>query len=161
MNYKTIDLFIRQFPFRLRKQIYKHFKMNLGKNTFIARGCFFDNPRNVYIGQNCNINYNCEFHTGKTGKEIINIGSNVWCACNVKFITITHELGTNDQRAGKTIFKPISIGNGCWLGEGVTILPGVNIGDGCVVAAGAYVNKDCESNCLIGGVPAKLIKRLP
>jgi acetyltransferase-like isoleucine patch superfamily enzyme len=42
----------------------------------------------------------------------------------------------------------------------VTILPGVTIGRGCTIASGAVVTKDVEENCLVGGVPAKLIKKL-
>jgi acetyltransferase-like isoleucine patch superfamily enzyme len=43
---------------------------------------------------------------------------------------------------------------------GVTILPGVTIRCGCTIASGAVVTKDVEENCLVGGVPAKLIKKL-
>ena len=54
--------------------------------------------------------------------------------------------------------KGIAIGKNCWIGSKVTILDGVNIGDGCVVAAGAVVTKSFPANCIIGGVPAKMIK---
>ena len=53
----------------------------------------------------------------------------------------------------------ISIGNNCWIGSKVTILDGVTIGDGCVIAAGSVVNKSFPPDCVIGGVPAKLLKR--
>ena len=39
-----------------------------------------------------------------------------------------------------------------------TILPGVTIGNNVVVAAGAVVTKDVPDNCVVGGVPAKIIK---
>lgn len=160
MNYKTIDYFIRHLPFGIRKRFYKHFKMKIGVGTSIARGCFIDNPSNVIVGRNCDINYNCEFHSGEYGKELITVGDNVWCACQVKFITITHEVGDTTKRAGKTIFKPITIGDGCWIGANVLILPGVRIGNGCIIAAGSVVNKNCKPNSMYGGVPAKLIKNL-
>ncbi len=54
----------------------------------------------------------------------------------------------------------ITIGDNCWIGAKVTILDGVNIGDGVVVAAGAVVTKDVPSNCVVGGVPARILKRL-
>ena len=40
-----------------------------------------------------------------------------------------------------------------------TILKGVNIGDGAIIAAGAVVNKDVPSGALVGGIPAKLLKK--
>jgi|GEM_PF-5963467 len=44
--------------------------------------------------------------------------------------------------------------------EIVTVLAGVTIGDGAVVAAGAVVTKDVEPNTIVGGVPAKVIKKI-
>ena len=48
----------------------------------------------------------------------------------------------------------------CRIGAGATILPGVTIGENAIVAAGAIVTKDVEDNTVVGGNPAKLIKRL-
>jgi len=39
-------------------------------------------------------------------------------------------------------------------------MAGVNIGSLCIIAAGAVVTHDCESNGIYGGIPAKLIKRI-
>ncbi len=52
----------------------------------------------------------------------------------------------------------IRVGHGCWIGAKVTLLDGAVIGDGCIVAAGAVVKGEFPDNCVIGGVPAKLIK---
>jgi acetyltransferase-like isoleucine patch superfamily enzyme len=57
--------------------------------------------------------------------------------------------------------KGIKIGRNCWIGSNVIITDGVNIGDNCVVAAGAVVTKSFPDNSLLGGVPAKLIKKIP
>ncbi len=43
---------------------------------------------------------------------------------------------------------------------GATILPGVTVGENAMVAAGAVVSKDVEPNTVVGGVPARLIKRV-
>ncbi len=54
--------------------------------------------------------------------------------------------------------KGINIGKNCWIGAKVTVLDGVMIGDNCVIAAGTVVNQNIPSNCVAGGVPAKVIR---
>ncbi len=56
-------------------------------------------------------------------------------------------------------YLPIVIGNDVWIGARVVVLDGVTIGDGVVVAAGAVVANDVEPYAIVGGVPAKLIKK--
>lgn len=123
-------------------------------------GGILDNPRNMSIGRKNDFNFNCEFHTGENGHAKIEIGDNNWVGCSVKFITITHELGDQKQRAGQTVYRPINIVNGNWIGTNTMILPGVIIEDGCVIAAGSVVTSKCISNGLYAGVPAKRIKEL-
>lgn len=53
----------------------------------------------------------------------------------------------------------IIIGNDVWIGSHVLILSGVKIGDGAIVAAGAVVTKDVAPYSIVGGVPAKLIRK--
>ena len=47
-----------------------------------------------------------------------------------------------------------------FFGSNVTILPGIQIGDWAVVAAGAVVTKDVPPMTVVGGVPAKIIKKI-
>ena len=58
------------------------------------------------------------------------------------------------------IAKPVEIGNDVWIGGNVTILPGITIGNNVVVAAGAVVTKDVPDNCVVGGVPARILKNI-
>ena len=51
------------------------------------------------------------------------------------------------------------IGRDCWIGEGAVILDGVTVGNGCVIAAGAVVTKDVPDFSIVGGVPARVLKR--
>lgn len=53
----------------------------------------------------------------------------------------------------------VTIGNDVWIGSDVFIMSGVTIGDGCVIATGAIVTKDIPPYTIVGGVPAKLIKK--
>ena len=53
----------------------------------------------------------------------------------------------------------VTIGHDVWIGHGVTITAGVSIGTGAVVGAGAVVTRDVEPYTVIGGVPARFIKR--
>jgi len=63
------------------------------------------------------------------------------------------------NQQGSTEEKPIEIGNDVWIGTRVIILPGVKIGDHSIIGAGAVVTKSFPPYSIIGGVPAKLIKK--
>lgn len=51
------------------------------------------------------------------------------------------------------------IGNDVWIGAYSMIMGGVTIGDGAIIASGSFVNKDVEPYSIVGGTPAKLIRK--
>jgi phosphonate metabolism protein (transferase hexapeptide repeat family) len=53
----------------------------------------------------------------------------------------------------------VHIGHDVWIGHGAIVLPGRNIGTGAVIAAGAIVTKDVPPYTIVGGNPARVIKR--
>ena len=53
----------------------------------------------------------------------------------------------------------MTIGHDVWIGHGVTVTAGVTIGTGAVIGAGAVVTKDVAPYTVVGGVPARFIKR--
>lgn len=52
----------------------------------------------------------------------------------------------------------IEIGDNCYISTGVTILAPITIGNNVTIAAGAVVTKDVVDNCIVGGIPAKILK---
>lgn len=115
----------------------------------------------IHIGENVFINKFCRFYSHcNEGSEIF-IGDNVAIAMGVTFTTHTHQIGSSRRRAPRdTIFKPIVIEDGCWIGANVTILPGVRIGKGTVVGAGSIVVHNLDENSVYVGNPARKIKQL-
>ena len=88
----------------------------------------------------------------------VTIGDRVSIGPRAVILTGTHEIGTEDRRAGRDVAAPVTIGAGAWIGAHATILPGVTVGRGAVVAAGALVTEDCVPNGLYVGVPARLVR---
>lgn len=91
-------------------------------------------------------------------KGRIYIGRGSYIAPNVGLITANHKLDNLDSHEEG---RDIVLGEKCWIGMNVVLLPGVVLGSRTVVAAGAIVTKSFpEGDSVIGGVPAKLIKKL-
>lgn len=141
------------FPEMIRPVLYKWGGVKIGKNVRICSHCFKIGSQ-LSIGNNCFINYNVFFD----GKVTINDNCNI--AYNVTFINSNHEIGTAQRRAGKNYYTEIEVGSGTWIGANSVILPGVKIGEGVIIGAGSVVTKDCESNAIYAGNPAKLIRKL-
>jgi acetyltransferase-like isoleucine patch superfamily enzyme len=74
----------------------------------------------------------------------------------VKLITGSHEISSGHF---DLITRPITVEDNVWIATGAMILPGVTIGEGAVVAAGAVVTKDVEPWTVVGGNPARFIKK--
>lgn len=79
---------------------------------------------------------------------------------NTLISTVRHPLSAQGRRAKLANSAPVTIGNDVWIGANCTVLPGVTIGNNVIVAAGAVVTKDVKDNCIVGGVPARIVKPL-
>ncbi|WP_308660148.1 sugar O-acetyltransferase [uncultured Alistipes sp.] len=115
---------------------------------------YTDFGRNITVGRDVFINACCHFqdHGGVT------IGDGCQIGHNVVFATLNHGLSPEDRQ--NTYPAPIVLGRNVWVGSNATILQGVTIGDNAVIAAGAVVTKDVEPATIVGGVPAKVIRRI-
>ena len=88
----------------------------------------------------------------------ITTGDGTLIGHNIVLATLNHEI--DPERRQHTNPAPIVIGKNVWIGANATVTPGVTIGDGAIVAAGAVVTKDVPPMAVVGGVPAKIIKRI-
>ena len=86
----------------------------------------------------------------------IKIGTKVAISREAFICTASHDI-TKPNRP--LVTAPITICDGVWIGARAIVLPGVTIGEGAVVAAGAVVTKDVEPWTVVGGNPAKFIKK--
>ena len=115
---------------------------------------FTDCGKNIRFGKGIFLNMGCKFQD----QGGIYMGDDTLIGHNVVLATLNHALAPEDR--GSMIPKAIRIGKRVWIGSNATILPGVTIGDGSVVAAGAVVTKDVPPNTIVGGVPAKEIRKI-
>jgi acetyltransferase-like isoleucine patch superfamily enzyme len=109
-------------------------RLEVGAGSYVNNGAVLSARRSVQIGKGCQI---------ATGVVVMDADF--------------HAVGALDE-PGKA--APITIGDGVWLATRAVVLKGVTIGDGAVVAAGAVVTKDVPPYTLVGGVPARVIRRL-
>ena len=122
--------------FGLFPPFYTDFGKNIkkGKNVFINAGCKFQDQGGIFIDDGALIGH------------------------GVVLATLNHDL--DPAKRQQLHPAPIHIGKNVWIGANATVTQGVTIGDNAVVAAGAVVNKDVEENTIVGGVPARFIKRI-
>ena len=113
-----------------------------------------DFGKNIHIGENVFINSGCKMQD----QGGIFIGDDVLIGHNACLLTLNHDVDPENRADMHP--EPVRIEDKAWLGSNVTVLPGVTIGEGAIVAAGAVVTKDVEANTIVGGVPAKLIKKI-
>ncbi len=129
----------------------------LGRHSVIESFCCINNAvGDVTIGDYTRIG----IHNTIIGP--VCIGNHVNLAQGITITALNHNFEDASKRIDEQGIstKPVVIGDDVWIGANAVILPGVTIGSHCVVAAGAVVTKDVPDNCVVGGVPAKVIKSL-
>ena len=129
--------------------------MACSKKSSVQNHVYIGNGTQVSIGKDCQINENVFIQGAK-------IGNNVMIAPNVAILNSTHKFDRFDipmnEQGIEEVKNPV-IENDVWIGRNVIILPGIKIGNGSIIAAGAVVTKDVKESSIMGGVPAKVIKK--
>lgn len=142
----------------IRYMFLKTLLKQCGKNVSIHPYVIIKYPENITIGDNVSIhpfNY-------LDGFGDINIGDNVSIAHSSSLISTNHTFNDRDFPIKYNPIKKgmIEIKDDVWIACGVRILAGVTINYRSVIAAGAVVNNDVDSYTVVGGVPAKELKRI-
>lgn len=143
-----------KFAKKIRRFYAKRVVAKMGKNVNIERRAVFGPA--VEIGDNSGIGINCEVYGP------VKIGNNVMMGPEVVIYTSGHKHDRVDipmVEQGNEDVRPVTIGNDVWIGRRAIIMPGVVIGDGCIIGAGAVVTKDVPDYSIVGGVPAKVVKK--
>lgn len=112
-------------------------------------------PKKIILGRRVRRSFLLSGNCYIQANNGIKIGDNTIFASNVKLISANHS-ATNIN--GHLKADQIIIGKNCWIGTGSVILPGINLGDNVIVGANSTVTKSFQSNSIIAGNPAKLIK---
>ena len=139
---------------------------------FIARNAtLVVHAFDVYAGSRINVNEGAELKLGSGYMNYdcvidvfssVKIGRNVVISERVVIRDSDNHLVLDDlvgvDVEAKPTAAPIVIGDHVWIGMNSIILKGVTIGEGSIIAAGSVVNKDVPAHCMVGGIPAKVIK---
>lgn len=159
--FRIIELISQVFPAsawgcKIRGWIYKPFLKKCGKNFQVAIGVKLEHLKNIEVGNHVYIGHG-SWISGIRGGIIFN--DEVMLGPSVKMVSSNHTSIRGSYRFGPGIGKQISIGKGTWIAANVVITAGVRVGDGCLIAAGAVLSQDFDSNLVIGGVPARIISQ--
>ena len=126
----------------------------VGKGFRVKTPFYTDFGKNICAGDYVFINSGCKFQD----QGGISIGDMTFIGHNVVLATLDHDL--DPEHRFYMYPAPIRIGKKVWIGSNAVITKGVTIGDNSVIAAGAVVTGDVPANTVVGGVPARVIKKL-
>lgn len=115
-------------------------------------------PDNLTVGEHCSLNEGSLLHC--VGNVVL--GNNVTVSAGAKIFSTQYDVSHwTESEKHYHLRKSVFINDGCWICSGGVILPGVYInGKNVIVGANAVVTRDInESNVLVAGVPAKIVKK--
>ena len=124
----------------------------------LLEGTFITPPLQVDIACCMRLGRNVFANHGLTAMSIgtITIEDGVMLGPEVGLFTVNHE----PKNIRVIMTKEIHIKKNAWIGARVNILPGVTIGENAIIGTGSVVTKDVPDNCVVVGVPAKIVKEI-
>lgn len=122
--------------------------------------CTIVTPCNFRFAKGLRLNHYC--YINASGGLLS--GVNLTVSAGAKVLTSSIDIKqfmSVDRISDYHTLSPVQFGNNVWLGASSVILPGVTLGDRVIVAAGAVVTKSfSETDIVLAGVPASIVKRL-
>ena len=137
----------------------------IGDGCFLQGPVFFHYGKHTKIGDHlfANFNFTVQDDAAVTIGDYCNFGPNVTIVTPLHPM-LAHERNRMQNAEGKKLHlcyaKPVTIGNNCWFGAGVTVCPGVTVGDNCVIGAGSVVTRNIPANSFAAGIPCRVIRQI-
>ncbi|HSI77028.1 MAG TPA: sugar O-acetyltransferase [Lunatimonas sp.] len=141
---------------RLRNELFKELLGEIGNEFWIEPPFYCDYGYNIRAGHQVYFNFDCVI---LDVSQVI-IGDRCLFGPKVQIYAATHPINWKVRGSLLEYGAPVSIGSDVWVGGGAIICPGVTIGDRSIIAAGAVVTRDVPADVLVGGNPARIIKKL-
>lgn len=121
----------------------------IGLGSVIRRGSIITSPFDLEVGKNCIV------HGSLLSRGGITLGDYVELVQNVVISSQSHDVRSP---IFKPIYRPVLIGDFCWLSINSIVLQGVTLSEGCIVSAGAIVTKSEKNQySIIAGIPGKKV----
>ena len=150
---RTIFYCIPGIPFRqLRNLILRAFGARIPLRSLVYPSAKIWAPWNLELGKHSTIGPNTQIYN----KANIIIGNNCVVSQGAYLCTATHDIMDSKH---SLLSSPIILKDKSWVAADVFIGPGVTIGEGAVIGARAVVFKDVDPWTVVGGNPAKYIKK--
>ncbi len=122
----------------------------------IGRGVAIDYGFRCLTGLEENITIE-DFAAIGIGARVWNFSSVVIGAFSMFAADVTLVNGGHDKDTFEPFSGPLTIGKGCWIGNGARIVGPLTVGNNAIVGAGAIVTRDVPESAIVAGVPAKII----
>ena len=129
----------------------------IGKNPIIYPRVWVFPVKQLIIGDNVDLALGVIITTNGG----VEIGDRVLIGYNTQILSANHNIPGKKYKifySGHDYSK-VTINDDVWIGANCIILPGVTIGEGAIIAAGSVVTHNVEPYTIVGGTPAKKIKK--
>lgn len=148
------NIFAGAYLFEVKRKLLNKLGFSLGEGTKVVGPIYCS--ATLKTGSNCWFGKNVTIH----GNGTVVLGDNCDIAKNVTFLTGVHATDPQEPDTEESLKPSIFLGDGCWIGADATLGRNITIGKGSMVLADSCVLKSMPENTLIGGVPARIVRKL-